>query len=175
MCKFKKIKYSHYGYLSSNLHYIPQIKACYEKYLKFLQDDFLLSYHNDILSLIQSIPHFWVITDYCDEFMGFVYLDNFTGSKNFLYSAELTTCFDRKAWGNFTRYSAKFFLKKAFDEFGLQKIKAQIYPDNFRIKKLLKSSGFIYESTLKNETIRQGKMQDLEVYSIYRDYYYKTR
>ncbi|MCM1339093.1 MAG: GNAT family N-acetyltransferase [Muribaculaceae bacterium] len=107
--------------------------------------------------------------------MGFVYLDNFIGNGDMLYSAELTTCFDRCAWGVFTRYCAKFFLKKCFDEFGLYKIKAQIYSDNYRVKSLLKSSGFVHEATLKNETLRLGKPQNIEVYSLYRDYYYKTR
>lgn len=175
MCKFKQL------IINSNvsmdaLHYIPQVERCYLTYLKYLQDDFLLSNYENITTLIRTIaPNFWVITNHSDEFMGFVYLDNFIGNKDYLYSAELTTCFDRKAWGSFTRYSAKIFLKKAFDEFGLQKIKAQIYPDNFRIKNLLNSAGFAYESTLKNETLRLGKMQDIEVYAIYRDYYYKTR
>ncbi len=174
MCKFKWLDI--YSNDANTLRYIPQVERCYRKYLKYLQDDFFLSNNEDIKTLIHNIsPNFWVITNHFDEFMGFVYLDNFIGNKNYLYSAELTTCFDRKAWGSFTRYSAKIFLKKAFDEFGLQKIKAQIYPDNFRIKNLLKAAGFVYESTLKNETLRLGKMQDIEVYAIYRDYYYKTR
>ena len=105
--------------------------------------------------------------------MGFVFLDNFVGNKNKLYSAEITTCFDKKAWGSFTRYSAKFFLKMCFDELGLYKIRAQIYPDNFRVKNFLKDCGFIYESTLKNETLRGGKPQDIEIYALYRSYYYK--
>lgn len=105
--------------------------------------------------------------------MGFVFLDNFVGNKNKLYSAEITTCFDKKAWGSFTRYSAKFFLKMCFDELGLYKIRAQIYPDNFRVKNFLKDCGFIYESTLKNETLRGGKPQDIEIYVLYRSYYYK--
>ena len=105
--------------------------------------------------------------------MGFVFLDNFIGNDKKLYSAEITTCFDKKAWGSFTRYSAKIFLKKAFDEFGLYKIKAQIYPDNFRVRNYLKDCGFQYETTLKNETVRLGKPQDIEVYGLYRSYYYK--
>ena len=105
--------------------------------------------------------------------MGFVFLDNFVGNKEQMFSAEITTCFDKKAWGNFTRYCAKFFLKMCFDNFGLYKIKAQIYPDNFRVRNFLKSCGFEYETTLKNETLRAGKPQDIEVYALYRSYYYK--
>jgi RimJ/RimL family protein N-acetyltransferase len=104
--------------------------------------------------------------------MGFVCLDNFTGNKRIKYSAELSTCFERRAWGDFTRYCAKIFLKKCFDELGLYKIKVQIFPDNFRIKTLLKYAGFKYEATLPKETIRNNKLQDIEVYSLYKDYYY---
>ena len=53
------------------------------------------------------------------------------------------------------------------------KIKAQIYPDNFRVRNFLKDCGFVYETTLKNETLRGGKFQDIEIYALYRNYYYK--
>lgn len=153
------------------LRYIPYICACYSKYKKYLCDDFA---SDDPLSYIMDAsPFLWVITDINSNFMGFVSLDNFTGSENRNFSAEVLTCFDKKAWGSFTRYSAKFFFKKCFDEFGFYKINALIYPDNFRISKLLKSSGFVYESTLKNQTLRNGKPQDIDIYAIYRNYYYK--
>jgi len=177
MCKFIQVIQPLSLNFSATLHYIPEVRKCFGKYYKYLQDDFASFDTKNILSFLEKLcPNFWIILDYnSDDFMGFVYLDNFVGNKTSIYSAELTTCFDRKAWGTFTRYSAKLFLKKCFDEFGLYKIKAQIYPDNHRIKTLLKNSGFIYETTLKKETLRLGKPQDIEVYSLYRDYYYKTR
>lgn len=176
MCKFKQIILTPTLRNLLNLHYIPDVKKCYLKYFQSLQDDFSEAYTSDIYSFIShSSPFFWVVTDFEDKFMGFVFLDNLVGGGGKLYSAELTTCFDRKAWGNFTRYSAKFFLKKCFDEFGLYKIKAQVYPDNFSVKRLMKSSGFEYETTLMNETLRGGKPQDIEVFALYRTYYYKTR
>jgi RimJ/RimL family protein N-acetyltransferase len=170
MCKFLTLK------SFSSLRYLPDIKRCFSLYYKYFQDDFSPFLSENITSfLVEKSPTFWIITDRENSFMGFVYLDNFIGSRECLYSAELTTCFDRKAWGSFTRYSAKFFLKYCFDKFGFSKIKAQIYPQNFRVKTLLKACGFIYESTLKSETLRGGKPQDIEVYSLYRNYYYKTR
>lgn len=175
MCKFINLSFNPVHNLFSNLHYIPLIERCYRKYYKYLQDDFAL-YEYDIYSYIKHCsPYFWIVTTIGGEFMGFVSLDNFIGGGNILYSAELTTCFEKKAWGSFTRYSAKIFLKKCFDELGLVKIKVQVYPDNFRTKALLKSSGFEYESTLKAETMRGGKMQDIDIYALYRTYYYKTR
>lgn len=173
MCKFRRLVFNTLSGSSLDLHYIPLIQKCWAKYSKYIQDDFSsLEDNNSILHLFDNVM-FWVVLDYEENFMGFVFLDNFVGNKNKLYSAEITTCFDKKAWGSFTRYSAKFFLKMCFDELGLYKIRAQIYPDNFRVKNFLKDCGFIYESTLKNETLRGGKPQDIEIYALYRSYYYK--
>ena len=44
------------------------------------------------------------------------------------------------------------------------------YPENFRVKTLLKSAGFEKEALLKNETLRKGKLQDIEVYSVFNKY-----
>ncbi len=152
------------------LRYIPEVKKLYSRYIKFIQDDFSDT-KNAINYICSKTPFFWIVTDYKQNFMGFVYLDNLVGNREKIYSAELTTCFIPKAWGIFTRYSAKIFLKKCFDELGLEKICANIYPDNFRVKKLLSDCGFKYESTLKNTTLRLGKMQDIDIYALYKSYY----
>lgn len=174
MCKFIQVVYNPNRNLFFNIHYIAQIHSTYLKYAKYLQDDFAYA-HRDIYSFMESCPYFWTIVNSKNEYMGFVFLDNFCGRQNNLYSAELTTCFEKQAWGEYTKYCAKIFLKKCFDELGLYKIKVQVYPDNFRAAALMKCSGFKYECTLKNETLRNGKPQDIDVYSLYRDYYYKTR
>ena len=153
----------------SSLRYVPDIIMLYSKYSKYLCDDFS-SYSP--LNFFHNSPFIYAVTDINNNFMGFISLDNFIGSDEFNYSAEVTTCFDRKAWGNFTRHSAEFFLKFAFEKFGFTKIKACVFPDNFRVKTLLKSSGFFYETTLRNETLRLGKPQDIDVYAVYRSYYY---
>lgn len=169
MCIFKHIVLNP---LCSDLHYIPEIINCYSKYKKYLQDDYAKDF--GIFNIFRSCPNFWVITNIQNEFMGFVFLDNFTGNGKSNFSAEITVCFDKKAWGSFVRYSAKFFLKYCFDTFEFYKIKALIFPDNFRVKRLLLQTGFQYETTLPNETVRNNKLQDIEVYSIKRNYYYKS-
>jgi len=168
MCRFRQIILDP---SCSDLHYIPDIIRCYDTYAKYLRDDYAKNL--GISNIFLSCPNFWAITDNHGEFMGFVFLDNFTGNGKANFSAEITICFDKKAWGSFVRYSAKIFLKRCFDTFGFYKIKALVFPDNFRVKKLLKQTGFEYETTLPCETLRYGKLQDLEVYSIKRNYYYK--
>lgn len=170
MCKFKKVD-------SKVILLTPQelsfINNCIKNYSKYFQDDFAFIPKN-IFEIPKILPNnFWLILNFYNKPMGFVYLDNFIGKETRLYSAELTTCFAKCAWGDFTKYSAKIFLKKCFDDFGLEKIKAQVYPDNFRVKNLLKICGFTHESTLQKETLRNGKPQNIEVYGLYRNYYYK--
>ena len=106
MCLFLHIKRPSL----KNLHYIREIFECYKKYSKYLHDDFTTN--NGIEYVMYSIPYLWVICDINGNFMGFVSLDNFIGNKSLNFSAEITTCFHRRAWGNFTKYSAKIFLKK---------------------------------------------------------------
>lgn len=155
------------------LHYLYKSQKLFKKYYKYLQDDF--SQIDNLYELIKNVyPHFWFVTDTKNKYKGFVFLDNFTGNDKIHYSAELTTCFDKSAWGYYIRYCAKIFLKKCFDNLNLQKIKAQIYPENHRVKQLLKDVGFKYEATLKNETLRLNKAQDIEVYGLYKNYYYKN-
>lgn len=166
MCRFIQVNLTNVAELN-----IRQVEGLFNRYLKFLRDDF--SDACDIYSYIKTlIPYFWIVTNLDGKFMGFVYLDNFVGAGGRLYSAELTTCMMPEAWGSYTAYCAKIFLKKCFDEIGLQKITACVYPDNFRVKRLLKDNGFVYESTLINATLRLGKMQNIDVYGLYRSYYY---
>ena len=44
-----------------------------------------------------------------------------------------------------------------------------MYPDNYRVKTLLKNAGFVKEALLKNETLRNGKLQDIEVYAVFKN------
>ncbi len=149
--------------------YLEQALFLYIKYAKFLDDDYaqnklpVLEY---FLELIKRTMFFVIVED--EVVSGFVYLDNFIGNDEKLHSAELTTCFDKRFWGDYTKYCAKIFLKHCFEKYGFEKIKALVYPQNFRVKTLLKASGFEKEALLKSETMRNGKLQDIEVYSCWR-------
>ncbi len=146
--------------------YFEQALFLYIKYSKFLDDDYAqngLSVYDYFLNLINRTLFFVIVED---EFVsGFVYLDNFTGSDKKLHSAELTTCFDRRFWGDYTKVCARIFLDHCFEKYKFEKIKALVYPENFRVKTLLKSAGFEKEALLKGETLRNKKLQDIEIYS----------
>ena len=127
--------------------YFQQALFLYIKYSKFLDDDFAqnnLTIYDYFLNLIQKTLFFVIVEG--DFVSGFVYLDNFTGSDKKLHSAELTTCFDRRFWGDYTKVCARIFLDHCFEKYKFEKIKALVYPENFRVKTLLKSAGFEKEA-----------------------------
>ncbi len=158
MCKFVRFK----------PEYLDFVSCLYNKFKKYLEDD----YNEDTLAglLERTEPFFWVILSDTSP-AGFVYLENLIGSSQRLHSAEVTTCIHPGYWGSFSSYCAKIFFKKCFDEFGFQKIKALVYPQNHRVKTLLKNSGFTKEAELVSETMREGKLQNIEVHSLFRNYY----
>lgn len=168
--KFSKILINRNKSIFKNLEYFSELVDLYRLYGKYLNDDYQKEV--DIIeALIETIErcenYFWIIlTKNTNEFVGFVFLDNWVGNKSTAHSAEITTCFEKKYWGNYTKYCAKKFINYCFKKFMLKKLKAVIYPDNFRVINLLKSSGFTKEAELKAETMRNDKLQDVHIYSI---------
>lgn len=155
-----------------NIQYLPQVISLYERFSKYLHDDYFLenqtSSVDSIIDLVEKTsPFFWVVVDKkSDKFAGFVFLDNWVGSKNNFHSAEITTCFDPSFWGSYTKLCAKKFIKYCFKKYKLKKLKAYVFFQNFKVKTLLKQSGFKKEALLKAETLKNGQLQDIEVYSI---------
>ncbi|MBO6088660.1 GNAT family N-acetyltransferase [bacterium] len=148
--------------------YFEQALFLYSKFSKFLDDDYARN-GNSIYEYFENLvkytsPFFYVIVEN-NQVAGFVYLSNIIGDSNHLHTAELTTCFDKKYWGDYTKLCASIFINFCFKKLGFKKIKALVYPDNFRVKTLLKFAGFQKEGLLKGETLRNNKLQDIEIYS----------
>ena len=152
--------------------YFEQALNLYKQYCKYLDDDFAINgsevrdYFAELIR--RTSPYFWVITE-GNVVSGVVYLDNLIGDDAKLHSAELITCFDKRFWGVYTKMCAHVFLRYLFNNLGFEKIKALIYPENFRVKYLLLYSGFKKEALLKRETVKNGKLQDIEVYSVFKE------
>lgn len=158
-------------FIQPRTEYFDFLNHLYNRYSRYLEDD----YNKDTIAGIisRTYPFFWVITENNSSKIpaGFVYLENITGNNEKLHGAEITTCFHPDFWGDFPKYCAKIFLKRCFDKFGFQKIKAVVYPHNCRVKMLLKSAGFKKEALLKSETMKNGQLQDIEIYSVYKTDY----
>ncbi len=172
MCKFVNLIIDRKKCIFKNTHYLSNVIFLYSRFSKYLNDDYAEKHpYKSVLSIIEnSSPLFFVIlNEKTNEFAGFVYLDNFTGNQNSLHGAEVSACFEKKYWGNFTKKTALKFFDYCFNELKLKKIKAQIYPFNNRVKALLKFAGFKPDGTLRGETLKNGKLTNIEVYSLLKE------
>ncbi len=172
MIKFAKVIINKNINEYRNLHFLPDILKLMTKYERFIFDDYFedIDLVEALFKLIENSGRFfWVIVDSeTNDFMGFVYFDNFIGSKNKFHSAEINTCFCRKYWGSPVREAAKKFIKYCFKKYKFQKIKAAVFKENVAVKGLLRYLGFKKEALLKGETIKNKQLQDVEIYSVIR-------
>ena len=148
--------------------YFEQALFLYKKSCKFMDDDYAKngcsSYDYFSKLVLRTQPFFYVFLEN-EKVIGLAYLDNLIGDSKRIHSAELSTCFDRNFWGDYTKICSIIFVRFCFDVIGLTKIKALVYPENFRVKGLLEFAGFKKEALLKDETLRNNKLQDIEIYS----------
>lgn len=172
MSKFIKIIINKNSNEIRNIRYLPAVIALYERFARYLHDDYFLqnklSSTDAVIELVEkTCPYFWAVVDKkSGNLAGFAFLDNWIGTKDNFHSAEITTCFHQSYWGSYTKYCAKKFIKYCFKKYKLKKIKASVFPQNFKVKTLLKRSGFKREAVLRAETIKNGVLQDIEVFSI---------
>jgi len=172
MNKFIKIIINRKRKEFRNIQYLPQIISLYESFSRYLHDDyFLLKQKSSVDAVIDLVektsPFFWIIVDKkTDKFAGFVFLDNLVGTRDNLHSAEITTSFESAFWGKYTKSCAGKFIKYCFKKYKFKKLKAYVFPQNTKVKMLLKKTGFKKEAVLKAETLKNGELQDIEVYSI---------
>lgn len=155
-----------------NIQYLPQIISLYERFSRYLNDDYFLDNTKNsidaVLELVErTSPFFWaVISKKSGKLAGFIFLDNWVGSVDNLHSCEVTTCFSPSYWGVYTKNCGKKFVKYCFKKYKLKKLKAHVFSQNFKAKALLKRLGFKKEALLKGETLKNDEMQDVEVFSI---------
>ncbi len=172
MSKFIKIILNREKKEFRNIRYLPQVIRLYERFSKYLHDDYFLenkiSSVDAVINLVEKAsPYFWVVIDKkSGKFSGFGFLDNWIGSRNNIHSAEVTTCFEPAFWGKYTKVCAKQFVKFCFKKYKLKKLKAYVFPQNSRVRTLLKRTGFKREALLRAETLKNGEFQDIEVFSI---------
>ena len=146
--------------------YYEQALFLYKNSMKYLDDDYAMDGYSleEYLEKLVNTTLFYVIVD-DNRVCGCVYLDNIIGDSKNLHSAEITACIDKNCWGVFSKICAILFLNFCFEKLGFKKIKALVYPENYRVKTLLEFAGFEFEALLKGETIRNNKLQDIEIYS----------
>lgn len=167
MIKFIKIKINRNTKLYQNICFLEDIYHLYKKFDKFLSDDYAnKDLLEEIIKTIElSTPYFWVILK-DDSFTGFIFLENIIGNEQRLHSAEVTICIEPEFWGNFTKQVAKKFVRYCFKKLGLKKLKAKVFKENVRAAAILRAAGMKLEAELKSETMKNGKPQDVLIYSV---------
>lgn len=172
MSKFIKVIVNRTRKEFRNIEYLPQIISLYERFSRYLHDDYFLKNQpcaiDAVIELVErTTPYFWaVIHKKSGKLAGFVFLDNWVGAKDDLHSAEVTTCFDPDFWGAYTKICARKFIKYCFKNYKIKKLKAYVFPQNFKVKTLLKHAGFKKEATLRAETFKNKVLQDIDVFAI---------
>ncbi|MDD3325375.1 MAG: GNAT family protein [Sulfurospirillaceae bacterium] len=171
MTKFLKLNISKDNNIFENIAYLPDVIALAEKYKKQLFDDYFFDDNKNfpkfILNLIEHVsPCFWLITRNDGDFIGFVFLDDWQGSKSRLHAASVTTCICKKYWGCFTKKAGKRFINYVFSKYKLKKIKAEVFSSNHYSVGLLKKLGFSKEADFLQETLLNGTPIGVSVYSI---------
>lgn len=168
--RFERLMINRQTGVFHNIRYFPQVMKLYIKYLRHLEDDFSKFSERSLEGMVELIervtPHFYLVLRE-DEVCGFFALEHLIGSARKIHSAEVITCFDRKYWGTFTKYAASAFQDFCFEDLGLVKLIALVYPENSRVKAILRVCGFTREACLKAETRKNGRLQDIEVYSVF--------
>jgi RimJ/RimL family protein N-acetyltransferase len=57
-------------------------------------------------------------------------------------------------------------VRKAFEEFKLHRVYAEVFEKNIASARILEKNGFVKEATLKNAIIKNGKHQNLNIFSV---------
>lgn len=111
----------------------------------------------------------YAITDNKDDYLGTISLKNIDlTNKNAEYAISLR----RKAQGKGIAYKAtKELLKKAFEEFALERVYLNVLSNNQRAIYLYEKCGFSYEGKFKNHLFLRGKYQNLSWYAMLREEY----
>lgn len=169
MCKFLNLIIDRAHSRFENTEYLSNVIFLYMRYARFLNDDYApeINYSNIIAKIESCGSLFFIVLDSSgSDFAGFIYIDNLIGNSEILHGGEITVCFEKKYWGKFTKCVADKFFDYCFNILKFKKIKAQIYPFNSRVRALLKYSGFKKDGILRGETVKNGELSDVEVYSL---------
>lgn len=113
----------------------------------------------------------YAIADDADEYLGTVSLKNMNLSD---HNAEYAISLRTKAQGNgIGRLATELLLKKAFEEFSLERVYLNVLADNAKAIRMYKKAGFVYEGESRNSIFLRGEYQTLKWYSMLKSEYFE--
>lgn len=143
----------------------PDIQKCF----RFLAQD---KTREDVLDFIREAEinpvngksiHY-AIADDNNEYLGTISLKNVDlKSMNAEYAISLRKCAQGKG---IAAWATKEILKKAFEEFHLQRVYLNVLSDNEKAIRLYEKCGFVYEGAFRRHLLLRGELKTLKWYSI---------
>ncbi len=170
MFKFKKIYLNTIFKNPYGARVFGDVYECAEKFQNQLFDDFFKSSPQTFLEKFINLinfhtPYFWAIYEAkSNKFAGFCYFYDVIKNRDKIFSATVTTAFDKAFWGKKARICAHEFLNYVFEKFEIQKLKAETYAKNPYPTRFLRDLGFVCEGILKGETLSNGAAIDVAVW-----------
>lgn len=163
MYKFLPIKFDPVKKEFKNRCLVLPVLCLLEEFKENLFDDYM---DNSFIELINRVfPHFYACVDENNNFIGFVYLDEWRGNKEKLHSCTLSMCAKKEFWGSKARDAGKFFINHIFETYKIHKLKAEVFSFNKPVMHYLNSIGFKRESVLKQESFKNSKPVDIVVFT----------
>jgi len=170
--KFKPID------LKQNQQYFDQVINLFNKNRDLWIDD-LWQPGNYTVQFIQEVlsgsPWFQVVLNDKDEFMGFVWLNNWMGKEPYYNGVQIQAMMERKFWGKETEKAFSCLLNKLFNETCLNRVQMEIDETNILACKLAERMCFKLEGIIRNATIKDGKPVNYKLFSILKGEYNNER
>lgn len=111
----------------------------------------------------------YAIVDDKDEYLGTISLKNFDLRAG---KAEYAICLRRKAQGKgIARTATNQLLKKAFEEFGLERVYLNVLADNEKAIHLYEKCGFRFEGEFRRHLFLDGEYKNLRWYGLLKEEY----
>ena len=112
----------------------------------------------------------YAIADKNDEYLGTISLKNINlTDKNAEYAISLRAEAQGKG---IAAQATKLLLKKAFEDYNLERVYLNVLADNIKAIKLYEKTGFVYEGEFRKCLFLRGGYKNLKWYSILRDEYF---
>lgn len=145
-----------------------------QKYFRFdmanrKKEDILAFINNAEIKMIDGKSIHYAIADERNEYLGTISLKNINlVSRNAEYAISLR----KKAQGRgIATEATKELLRRAFFEFGLEKVYLNVLSENDKAIRLYEKCGFVYEGEFRKHLFLKGEFKALKWYSILKEEY----
>ena len=149
---------------------IKFFRLCLKYHSRLFDDEFFrinFSTPEKFLNFVKMFKNniYYALLGKDEKFAGFFYLYETKKVPNGFFDSKVTFCICRSYWGFGSYAIAKKALKFLFEVMNVRKLSIEIVGENSYAKKLIERLNFEYEATLKKECFKNGKAENLYIFS----------